>query len=570
MQLEKYIESNDFSPLLKLSDFELEKPYNITIKDEVLNRPFVYIVCRFCHDTGILKHIFDNCKNINVTFKPDYEISYMLHSIHCVCEFTSDELLFHILDKGFDLATKCDALHEDTVSHLVGTYRSVTSIIKFLTKYPDTLFRVNIKKDTPLTCIFKYNKFGKKQIHNIMTFIIENYTTQQIKELFMLDSGKALFKIACDYKNDTEILDIFLNLNINWIPKWQETTPLHQIVAYSDESVVLHVLDRLYVKSNNWNEQQRIKSAGGYSDWKIIDYAIVYRSPELIKKLITMGFNIHTVTRGNWSTIFRVITFKPEMLSYFLTLNPDLNLCTTEHKLYPVHHAITKSVNINLITQMLDMMLKDSNDIDYICTTRNENLVEFIINHGHDNKIGLLEYLENKRNVNLDTYNCEGKRPIHVAAINRVYNIIPFLLKKHVSADTLDDSGFAPLHYIILNNVHQIYDRDKKTIKMIKKFQKYGADIDILDSNGRDILDHLILIRKVDKNSIDLFIEIMNIIKPKISRKVRFTKDNILVTQDFIKKYSYDNYRAEEVTLAEFIFEHFEFFKDRLSFIQNS
>jgi len=75
---------------------------------DLLQLPIVFIL-KYCKDSTILKHLFDNSITLECVYNDEWR-PHNCKPIHYICEYSTEEMIKYIIDKGVDL--ECENIYK--------------------------------------------------------------------------------------------------------------------------------------------------------------------------------------------------------------------------------------------------------------------------------------------------------------------------------------------------------------------------------------------------------------------------------------------------------------------------
>jgi len=256
----------------KMIEILLKNNSNINIKDGDGNTP-MHIASQKGFKDIIKEFLKHQEKNGNMISQINDKNNYGWTPLHMACQNGSLEIVKVLLEKKADIYIKTNenknALH---ISCENGYYEIVNELIE----------KARILKN------------DKNYINTYLTVYDNNVSNNPNN-----NNGMTSLHIACK-KGYTKIVKLLLNnnVNINLRTEDKEMTALHIACIYSEDDshkdIVFEIIDKLNDKTKDFIN---LKSKG----WTALHFAIYYKNPEIVKKLLESGANIEDKVEDNGS-----------------------------------------------------------------------------------------------------------------------------------------------------------------------------------------------------------------------------------------------------------------------------
>ncbi len=253
-----------------------------------------------------------------------------------------------------------------------------------------------------------------------------------------------------------------------------------------------------------------------------------------IKELVTHPkCDINMTLNGNTIASKKSISLYSNINILKICVEAGLNINHTNSKGEDILHNIIDSVKktkfkeyINDIHNTLEYIVEkiDLADIyntinqfdafHYAVLNENEFVIRLLLQKGYE-----INRLTNDKNPNL-SMSYGVKVPVsalQLACREKSAKMVELLLENGADVDLMCDNGRSPIFYLLSIDLekHQYYNREKprnneSILEIIKLLVQYGADINVIDFLGNNILLHLSSIRNLSKEYEALIYEILD------------------------------------------------------------
>ncbi|KAJ5071724.1 ankyrin repeat [Anaeramoeba ignava] len=427
--------------------------------------------------------------------------------LHKACQSQAQnafERIKNLIENGEDVNIKSD--YKQTPLHLVCQKQkkdNVIEIVKYLISKGADVNARNKRGKSPLDFTCQYQQ--KKNLIEIMKILFSNGAN--FKERYYPDEKP--LELLLKYQKEKDILFEAMNLlienGISLNPKKSDRPSLSHAFEYQKEYAI-EIMNFLISKGLDITKKDSYKK----TPLHYICRFPIKKSIEVIKFLISKGININSIDIGNETPLHLACENQAdqslEIIKYLLEngAKSSINLKTNFRKETPLH------------------LIFQSRNRDPL------EIIKLLISNGAD----------------VNSRNEKEKIPLHYACKFEQQNnfeVVKFLIANGADVNAKDQKDRTPLNYAFkcfLNNYLFTFKNSKTEIeeevfKTIKHLIENGADVNIIDDNGKTLLQLIcekeiihktknpkisevikLLIQKI--HNIDLNIEIENDLHQKI------------------------------------------------------
>ncbi|KAJ5071725.1 ankyrin repeat [Anaeramoeba ignava] len=427
--------------------------------------------------------------------------------LHKACQSQAQnafERIKNLIENGEDVNIKSD--YKQTPLHLVCQKQkkdNVIEIVKYLISKGADVNARNKRGKSPLDFTCQYQK--KKNLIEIMKILFSNGAN--FKEGYYLDETP--LELLLKYQKEKDILFEAMNLlienGISLNPEKSDRPSLSHAFEYQKEYAI-EIMNFLISKGLDITKKDSFKQ----TPLHYICQFPIKKSIKVIKFLISKGININSIDIGNVT---------PLHLAFENQTDQSLKIIK-----YLLENGAKSSIN-------LKTNFRKETPLHLIFQSRNRDpleIIKLLISNGAD----------------VNSQNERRKTPLHFACKfeqQNSFGVVKFLIANGADANAKDQKNRTPLNYAFkcfLNNYLLTFKNSKTEIeeevfKTIKHLIENGADVNIIDDNGKTLLQLIcekeiihktknpkisevikLLIQKI--HNIDLNIEIENDLYGKI------------------------------------------------------
>jgi ankyrin repeat protein len=268
------------------------------------------------------------------------------------------------------------------------------------------------------------------KIQQVRDYLIDN--PQKIDEKYI--KKEDIIENIINTKNNYEILlnsknFTGLTIDLNKIKDWKK--------LFTINTELLKKLINIFCKNS-----ELINKDGRNP----IHYICQYSTPEIIKYVIDIGFNLELRTEQGWKPIHFICKYSiPEVIKYIIDKGVDIE-CDTLAYCRPVH---------------------------FICVYSTPEMLKYIINKG----------------VELESIARNGNKLIHLICVYSTLEVVKLVINKGVDLEYSNNIGCKPIHSVfkssdpdIIEYILLIYlKRNLDITSKIKMFENIKCDYTILD-----------------------------------------------------------------------------------------
>lgn len=257
----------------------------------------------------------------------------------------------------------------------------------------------------------------------------------------------------------------------------------------------------------------------------LIQYAVLYNMPEVVKKLISMGCKLDVIDKENHTICYTPIKYgHHDIISLLLSYNHNqigINLHDFQDNNgnTPLHFALffdNKTAFDKLLpksnTNLRDNL--ENNSLHVALKQNHQNTIHYVTQ--------LIKFKTNVRHPNVDQLT-----PIHLACLNNKNDIIKLLLNQS-RVNVIDDKHKTPLMYLIEN----------QNIEMIQHLLGKDTFVDYQDIYGNSVLHYAIATQ--DMQIIDIVlrhVQKYDVVNNQGNTPLHFLlKTNKYINQQLVKK----------------------------------
>lgn len=409
----------------------------------------------------------------------------------------------------------------DTALHYVISHASVTSDTNVIRLLVDSNADVNIKnkyEQTALHMICNKLQFANGEIPDIYNIVKLLLDAGADINSFDIDGWNALHYVASwsDIPLSTSVMKLLIdnNINVNTISKNKKSVISIAInICLSNTDIINQLLDNganinhTDAKGNTIMHCILRKINDPIND-PINNEIDTQQIIDIIKKIISLGFNINSVGKYNQSIMFYVAILSNKRISVDIAkilINAGIDLNIRNNKRDSV---LEYAINYDN-PELAKLLIESGADIK-----SNSSLVFECFNVNRINCVSIFQLLVDNSDINIQDKN--GNTPLHYASMHTI-DIVSILIKNGANVNIKNKLGETALH---------VACKKSDNGEIVKFLVENGADIDVLNNSGHTPL--YIAHKHINQSdSMSTFNTMINL-GANISLVQGYTKSNLL------------------------------------------